>query len=117
MPKPKPVKPEILWVQILEAKPNKMFTKEITDMLRFLRFNHAVPCAACGKKKRTLWTMLSQFKAVDFENSQFVAKEFPQSFAPLTPVCDDHPLHPDWPKDEAEVEAEKGASATRNEVK
>lgn len=90
--------PPILYVEIREAKPNKMFSEQQRAMVRFLLYNQKVACAACGKKAKTMWTMLCQFKAVDFENSIMVAKDFEASFAPLAPVCGDHPLHPDWPE-------------------
>lgn len=86
--------PEILCVQILEARPNPMFTEEQRSWVRFLCFNQATPCAACGKRKRTLWTMLCEFKAVDMDGSIMVAKDYPQAFAPLTGVCNDHPIRP-----------------------
>lgn len=89
----------ILWVQILEAKPNKMFTEKQRQAIRFLRYNRHVACAACGKKARLMWTMICQFKAVDFERNHFTCEDFPQSLAPLTPVCSDHPLRPDFGKE------------------
>jgi hypothetical protein len=85
----------LLWVSIYEAKPNPMFTEWQRSTIRFLTFNRAVKCAACGKKKRGMWTMLCDFKAVDMESSFGVAKNYPQTFAPLTPVCSDHPIGPD----------------------
>lgn len=85
----------ILWVEILEAKPNKMFSERQRQCVRFLRYNRHVACAACGKKARVMWTLICQFRAVDFERSHIVAKFFPRSFTPLTPVCSDHPLRPD----------------------
>jgi hypothetical protein len=106
--KTKPKKPEILCVDIREAKPNKMFSEAMTRMLRFLIYNQAIPCAACGKKKKAMWTMRCQFTAGDSEHSLFVLKKYPQSFAPLTPVCDDHPIGPDW------LEEKKPAGANQN---
>lgn len=95
-----PKKPEkILCADIREAKPNKMFSEAQRRSIRFLLYNRAIPCAACGKKRRNMWTMLCQFKAGDLNGSFTVLKDFPQSFAPLTPVCV-HPLHPDWPATE-----------------
>jgi hypothetical protein len=84
-------------VQILEAKPNKMFSEQERASVRFLRYNQHVPCAACGKKLRIHWTMLCQFKAGDMGKAQFEMQFYPQGFPPLTPVCGDHPLRPDWP--------------------
>lgn len=45
----KPV--ELLQVQILEAKPNKMFTEAERRAVRFLRFNRTVQCAECGRRR------------------------------------------------------------------
>jgi hypothetical protein len=84
----------ILGVQILEAKPNPMLTEEERQLIRFLRFNRHVPCVACGKKARIMWTALYQFKAGDMQNSSFTLRYYERSFAPLTPVCQDHPLAP-----------------------
>lgn len=88
----------MLCVKNLDAKPNPMFSEELLQAVRFLRYSRAIPCVACGKKVRIHWTMLCEFKAVDFENSHFVTRDYPQVFAPLTPVCSDHPLHPAWKK-------------------
>jgi len=96
--KKKPKSPRILCVQICEAKPNKLFSEQQRESIRFLRYNQHVPCAACGKKVRIHWTMLCQFKAGDMNRNHFELQLYPQSFAPLTPVCGDHPLAPDWPK-------------------
>lgn len=102
MAKPtKAKKPQILCVDIREAKPNKMFSEAMTLMVRFLVYNQPIPCAACGKKRKVMWTMRCQFKAGDLEHSLVVLKDYPQSFAPLTPVCDDHPIGPDWPEEKS----------------
>jgi hypothetical protein len=82
----------LLWVDIREAKPNPMFTEGLRQTVRFLVYNRKVKCAACGKRKKVMWTMLCQFTAGDFEASHFELKMFPKTFDPLTPVCDDHPL-------------------------
>ena len=87
-------KQEILYVQICEAKPNRMFTKKQTDSIRFLRYNQPVVCAECGKKKKTLWTMLAQFLAKTMEGNGLSGGE--KSHTPLTPVCPDHLLEPDF---------------------
>lgn len=111
--KQKPKAPDFLFVDIREAKPNKMFSEQQRQSVRFLCYNQKVACAACGKKAKTLWTMLCQFKAVDFENSVMVARDFEASFAPLTPVCSVHPLHPDWPKEEKkDLRASDGVKQT-----
>jgi hypothetical protein len=80
----------LLWVDIYEAKPNPMFTEDMRQMIRFLRYNRKIPCAACGKKTKKMWTMLCSFTAADF--GKFALKRFPKTFDPLTPVCDAHPL-------------------------
>lgn len=83
---------DILCVQILEAKPNKLFTEEQREGIRFLRYNKFVACARCGKKKKTLWTMLCQFQAAIF--GEHSLNKGDESYLPLTPVCQDHPLVP-----------------------
>lgn len=87
---------DILWVDIIEAKPNKLFTEAQRQTVRFLRYNRAIPCAECNKKRRVMWTMICTFTA---KNMGLLAltdsgKEHP----PLTPVCGAHPLAPAWPK-------------------
>ena len=96
-------KREILFVQILEAKPNPMFTEEQRAAVRFLRFNQTVPCAECGKKRKVMWTMLCEFYAHTLSTPLPVLPKPAKKHAPLTPVCDDHPLGPAWPEDEAET--------------
>jgi hypothetical protein len=98
---------EILFVDILEPQPNPMFTEEQRAMVKFLRYNKAVECAYCQKKKRTLWTMLCAFKVG--EMSSFVIN-FDKSFAPLTGVCTDHLMVPDWPQDESKKESDVSES-------
>lgn len=99
MPK-KPPKETLLQVHILEAKPNPLFTENQRRMVRFLRFNQYVPCAHCGKKVRVHWTMLCDFRSVDMSRALFTidAQRDGKPFPPLTPVCGDHPLAPDWKK-------------------
>jgi len=86
-------KKQILQVQIYEAKPNKMFTEAQRSFVRFLTYNQTIKCARCGKKKKRMWTMLCQFRANIF--SAIPTEAAGMSFAPLTPVCIDHPLEPD----------------------
>lgn len=78
-----------LVVQILEAKPNKMFTEEQRSWVRFLRYSRSVPCAECGKRRRIHWTMLCSFIAKNM--GQFVLTGETVRM-PLTPVCSEHPL-------------------------
>lgn len=82
---------ELLWVEVLEAKPNKMFTEELRQAVRFLRYSRAVACAECGKKQRILWTMICSFRAMNTRT--FVMAPGPVRM-PLTPICQDHPLAP-----------------------
>lgn len=100
MPRKAKKPPEILWVQICEAKPNKMFTEAQRASVRFLRFNRHVTCAACGKKVRVPWPMLCEFRAtydMDARPRSFTLEDYPQTFPPLTPVCGSHCMHPAWP--------------------
>ena len=89
-------KQELLWVDVCEAKPNKLFTEEQRQTVRFLRYSRTVPCAECGKKRKVMWTMLCQFIATSM--GQFALHESGKSHAPLTPVCGDHPIGPDIKK-------------------
>jgi hypothetical protein len=100
-------KPGILAVEILEAKPNPMFTEEQRAAIRFLRYNRTVPCAECGKRRKGMWTMLCAFRAYDFYASVVVLQTPEKTHAPLTPVCSDHPLGPAWPKGEKEQEEDR----------
>lgn len=93
--------PDILWVEVLEAKTNKLFTEAQRQSVRFLRYNRAVPCAECCKKRRVMWTMLCTFIAHSMPSSavlSFTFKDSGKEHPPLTPVCGDHPLAPSWPK-------------------
>lgn len=90
---------EILFVNICEAKPNKFFTEEQRRMVRFLRYNKKIECVECHKKKKTMWTMLCQFKCGNMKEKSFSLR-MGESHQPLTPVCDEHPLVPDWPNNE-----------------
>lgn len=92
-------KSKILVVEILEAKPNKMFTEEQRAAVRFLRFNHAVSCLECGKRRRVMWTMLCEFYAYDFDAHPFTLVTPEKKHPPLAAVCGDHPLAPAWPEE------------------
>lgn len=87
----------LLQVQVLEAKPNKMFTEDVRQTVRFLRYNQSVVCAECGKKRKVMWTLLCEFEAHNL--GDFALKQSGKVHAPLTPVCGDHPLSP--PKEKA----------------
>ena len=43
---------DFLQVEICEAKPNKLFTEDQRQGIRFLRYSRSVPCAECGKRRR-----------------------------------------------------------------
>jgi hypothetical protein len=88
-------KAEILYVSIYEAKPNKTFKEEQRQAIRFLIYNKPLPCAECGREKKKMWTMLCQFKAPSM--GMITVKESGKSHLPLTPVCDEHLLAPDFP--------------------
>ncbi len=81
-----------LYVQILEAKPNKMFSEDQRALVRFLRYNKSVPCAECGRRKRIHWTMLCSFQA--YTMAAIVPKKSGKVHLPLTPVCQ-HLLAPE----------------------
>lgn len=83
----------ILQVQLIEAKPNKMFSEDQRASIRFLRYSRAVKCAECGRKRKLHWTSLLSFKAIDMKTPSFVARSATNIVhPPLTPVCTDHPL-------------------------
>lgn len=82
----------LVWVEILEAKPNKMFTENQRRAVRFLRYSRKVPCVECGKKIKVAWTMLCEFEAHTMGASAF--NDSGKVHPPLTPVCGDHPLSP-----------------------
>ena len=89
--------PEILHVEILEAKPNQMFAEAQRQAIRFLRFNRSVPCTECGKRRRVMWTMLCEFYAYDFNTPGFTLVKPDKKHPPLDAVCGAHPLAPAWP--------------------
>lgn len=88
--KSKPTK--LLYVSILEAKPNPMFSESQRQAVRFLRYSRHYPCAECGKKARILWTALYAFRAMKMETFQMTPGE--KVHPPLTPICQDHPFQP-----------------------
>ena len=79
-------------VEILETKPNKMFSEEQRAWVWFLRYSRAVPCAECGKKRKVQWTMLFEFQCMKLES--FASEMSANRHMPLTPVCGDHPIGP-----------------------
>jgi hypothetical protein len=96
--------PEILAVEIVEAKPNKMFSEEQRAAVRFLRFNQTVPCAECGKRRKVMWTMLCEFYAYNFNAPALVMPKPEKKQPPLAAVCGCHPLAPAWPEEESKTE-------------
>ena len=78
-------------VEYREAKPNKMFSPQLTALLRFATYRKAVPCAECGKKRKAHWTMLCPFRAT---SPVGFGLEPGNLRAPGDPVCSDHPLVP-----------------------
>jgi hypothetical protein len=94
-----PKNQDILFVSLRDAKPNKLFTEEHRQSIPilFLVYNKTIPCAECGKKKKVMWTMLCQFKSPSRGAS--VVKESGKSHLPLTPVCQEHLLAPDFSKE------------------
>lgn len=81
-------------VELLEAKPNPMFSEEQRALVRFLRFHFTKgTCAHCGKKRKTLWTMLSPFRVADL--GPIVAVKSENVYPALTPVCTGHLMAPD----------------------
>ena len=96
------VKP-LLQVSVREAKPNKMFTEEQRQDVRFLIYNRPVACAHCGRKTRSHWTLLCAFRSMAaLEDMPFGGdlSHNDKSFPPLTPVCGEHALAPDIAKAE-----------------
>ncbi len=112
-------KPELLVVEVLEAKPNALFTEQQRAAVRFLRFNQSVPCAECGKRRKVMWTMLCSFYAYDFNAPGLMLElQTPaHSHLPLAPVCGDHPLSPAWPAEERNSEGGRRKTNRGNKPK
>ena len=100
---------QILQVQILEAKPNKLFSEAQRAAVRFLRFNRSVPCTECGKRRRVMWTMLCEFYAYDFNTPGFTLVKPDKKHPPLDAVCGAHPLA-------LVVEIEKRETSNRGDI-
>jgi len=79
-------------VQLMAAKENALFTEEQRQLVVFLSYTGAVPCAACGKRSRYHWTMRVSFQAQD--TASFVLVPLGPVHLPLAPVCRAHPLAP-----------------------
>ena len=85
-------------VDILEARPNPLFTEQQRALVRFLRFYELgkparVACAHCGKKKTILWTQLCSFRVAD--DIGLVLAKGEKVYPPLTAVCQAHILAPE----------------------
>ncbi len=90
-PAPVSVVPPSPRVRFVEAMPNKMFTPQLTALIRFVLAGAPIACAECGKLTRKLWTMLAPFHATNmlsFTLKRGIERE------PLVLVCADHPLAP-----------------------
>lgn len=82
---------QVLWVEIIEAAPNRSFSEEVRAAVRFLRFSRPVKCPMCKRKVRLHWTMLCEFTALRTDSIVATKSE---PFPPLAAVCGDHPLAP-----------------------
>jgi len=82
------VHPLLEEAEIFEAAPNKLFSTEQTNLVRFLKFKESVPCCFCGKKKKNHWTMRCNFKVADLE--PFALKYGEKTYCPGSPVCTKH---------------------------
>jgi hypothetical protein len=88
----------LLSVDLIEAKPNKLFSEDQRALVRFLRYYEMgkpvkVACAHCGKKKSILWTQLCSFRIA--EPAMFTFKKSEKLHPPLTPVCQTHTMAPE----------------------
>jgi hypothetical protein len=95
----------VLSVELLQAKPNPLFTEAQTALVRFLRYYDRgkptkVACAHCGKRKTILWTQLCSFRIA--EPFALVLKNSEKLYPPLTPVCRTHILAPEVEEVDAE---------------
>jgi len=81
-------------VEAFPAKPNKMFSAEITQLVAFLRYTQAVPCAECGKRSKHHWTMRCSFEAHSMKPGMFTLAQSGTVHLPLAPVCRAHLLAP-----------------------
>ena len=81
---------EPLLVGLYEARPNKLFTEEQRAAVRFLSYNQPVPCAECGRRSKTHWTVLYSFEAQSL--GMLIPKRSGRIHMPLAPVCRAHIL-------------------------
>jgi len=87
---------ELLYVEIFYAKPNKSFTEEQGQAVRYLYYNKKVICAECGKKRKIMWTLLCRFRCLLTKTLAGGLSD--KVHPPLTPVCSHHTLVPDVEK-------------------
>lgn len=87
-------KPLRYGVSVLAPKENKMFSQVQHAITRFLKFIKPVKCAHCGKMKKNHWTQLVFFRVMDSSRFTLVASD--ALLPPLTPVCTDHILKPEF---------------------
>ena len=85
-------KAEPLVVGLYGARPNRMFTEDQRQMVRFLRYNQLVACCECGRRSKTHWTVLYSFEAQSL--GFLVPKRSGKVHRPLDPVCRIHILAP-----------------------
>lgn len=90
-PQPPPDPDKLPPITYLRPRPNKMFSPEITALLRFAHLRDPQPCASCGKGMSKMWTMLCPFHST-YEQGLTLLNG--PELAPLTLVCDDHPITP-----------------------
>lgn len=81
-------------VTVTEPRPNKLFGEFIHAITRLLTYQKPVACAHCGKKRKRHWTLLVFFRVMDMPETAFELVPSENEYPPLTPVCDDHILHP-----------------------
>lgn len=85
----------VLQVHLYEARPNRLFTEEQRQTVRFLRYSHLVECAECGRRSKSHWTSLFSFQAMDMKCSSFTLRSATGKIhPPMTPVCGIHPMAP-----------------------
>jgi hypothetical protein len=81
-------------VSVGEPAQNKLFDEVQHAITRFLTFIKPVKCAHCGKMKKKHWTQLVFFRVA--EPTGFTLEPSAAQYPPLTPVCTDHILKPDF---------------------
>jgi hypothetical protein len=75
-----------------------MFSEEQRAAVRFLRFNQWLPCRECGRRRKVMWTMLSEFYAHSMGAGSLGIQRSAHKHPPLDAVCGDHLLAPAWPE-------------------